>query len=136
MKGYTVVFWDQLSEAHVEAMLKDLYLAMPAGKAKVREHPMPGWKDTPTGAPPKQWTYTKAHPKTETPNYTPESVVKEWMYEYRFPECYASTLVERLKKYGFEITPIKVSIADIARSRGINPESWGGGGGVKGPAST
>lgn len=121
MKGYTVVFWDQVPEADVEAAMK--LLVAEEAKAKVREHPMPGYSPDappPKTAPPKwtsnptQGTYTQAHPKT----YTPERVLKEmiqeivdisiWHYPAGYPEKRSKEIVERLKKHGFEITPISV----------------------------
>lgn len=114
MVTITYTYWDEVPEVSLEAMLKDL--AMQAGKAKVREHPMPGYSPAappPKTPPPVQGTYTQARPNT----YTPERVLTEMIWEVinglpqnmpkaAYPAFRARQMIEGLKLHGFEITPI------------------------------
>lgn len=104
----TITYWDDLSRAEVEAALTDVMWQ--PGKAKVREHPMPGYSPT-------------ASPFA----YTPERVLKELINEVagglskptaEYTERRANQIIARLKKHGFEITPI----IDIRRYPGYPTE--------------
>lgn len=106
----TVTYWDDLSRAEVEAALKDSMRQY--GKAWVRQHPMPGYIGTP---PLPEYKAAIDRPKADTTKlatYTPERVLREWMKENdpdfspSYFEKEANNIIERLKKYGFEITLI------------------------------
>lgn len=102
----TTTYW----ASHADAFL--------AGKEeKVREHPMPGYSPAaPTPPPPTKWQKTPHGYAAKRETYTPERVLRQLVWETihenyvifpnDYPEKRSTEIIERLKRHGFEITPI------------------------------